>query len=111
MRRKIISALLVTGAMVIPAAGYGQSQDKPNAAPKASVGEKIDDAVITTKIKAEMAKDKAVSATNIKVETDKGVVQLSGIAKSRAEADKAAVIARSVKGVASVKNDIVVQTN
>lgn len=111
MYSKIISALLVSSLMVIPAVGYSQSQNAPNAAPKASVGEKIDDAVITTKIKAEMAKDKEVSAMNIKVDTDKGVVQLSGIAKSKAEAEKAVVIARSVKGVASVKNDIVVQTN
>jgi osmotically-inducible protein OsmY len=75
------------------------------------MGEKFDDAVITTKVKAEFAKDKEVSATRIKVETDKGVVQLSGTAKSRTEADKAVVIARTVTGVASVKNDIVVQTN
>jgi hyperosmotically inducible protein len=111
MHSKIISALLLSSAMVIPAAGYSQGPDLSDAGKKMTVGEKIDDAVITTKIKAEMAKDKEVSAMNIKVDTDKGVVQLSGIAKSRTEADKAVVIARSVKGVASVKNDIVVQTN
>jgi hyperosmotically inducible protein len=109
MHSKIIAAILVSGALIVPTAGYSQSQGSPNAAPKATVGEKIDDAVITTKIKAEMAKDKAVSATSIKVDTDKGVVQLSGTAKSKAEAEKAAVIARSVTGVTSVKNDIVVQ--
>jgi len=111
MHSKIISAFLVSSAMIIPAAGYSQGPDVSNAGNKTTVGEKIDDAVITTKIKAEMAKDKEVSATSIKVETEKGVVQLSGTAKSRTEADKAVVIARSVKGVASVKNDIVVQTN
>jgi len=111
MHSKIISALLLSSAMVIPVAGYSQGPDVSDAGKKTTVGEKIDDAVITTKVKAEMAKDKEVSATNIKVETDKGVVQLSGIAKSKTEAEKAVVIARSVKGVASVKNDIVVQTN
>ena len=109
MHSKIVSALLAAGVMITPVIGY--SQDAPKATPKASVGEVIDDSVITTKIKADMAKDKAVSATSIKVETDKGVVQLSGTAKSRAEVDKAVVIATAVKGVTSVKNNIVVQTN
>jgi osmotically-inducible protein OsmY len=70
----------------------------------------MDDAAITTKIKTEYAKDKLVSATKIKVDTNKGVVQLSGVAKSKAEADKAAEIAKNTKGVTSVKNDIKVET-
>lgn len=114
MQNKIVSALFVTGAMAIPVVGYGQGAVNPgtaNQASKPTVGEVIDDAVITTRIKTEMAKDKEVSATSIKVETDRGVVKLSGTAKSKAEAEKAVVIAQSVKGVASVKNDIVVQVN
>jgi hyperosmotically inducible protein len=43
---------------------------------------------------------------NIKVDTDNGVVKLSGNAKSQAEADKAAEIAKNTEGVASVSNDI-----
>ena len=62
--------------------------------------------MITTKIKAEFANDKQVSAMSIKVDTDKGVVKLSGNAKSKDEADKAASIAKNTKGVVSVKNDI-----
>ena len=77
---------------------------------KENVKEAVADSVITTKIKAEYAKDKQVSALNIKVDTDdKGVVTLSGKAKSTAEADKAVKIARDTKGVTSVKNDIMVQ--
>jgi osmotically-inducible protein OsmY len=68
------------------------------------------DGLITTKIKAEYAKDKAVSATNIHVDTNKGVVTLTGAAKSKAEADKAVTLAKSVKGVTSVKNDIKVES-
>jgi osmotically-inducible protein OsmY len=67
------------------------------------------DALITTKIKAEYAMDKAVSATNIKVNTDNGVVTLSGTAKSKAEADKAVQLARNIKDVKSVKNNIKVE--
>jgi len=85
------------------------SKDKPSVTEK--VKESVGDAVITTKIKAEFAKDKDVSALNIKVDTDdKGVVTLSGNAKSQAEADKAVTLARKVQGVKSVRSDIKVQT-
>src|SRR5207253_10244235 len=57
-----------------------------------SAKEVVSDSVITTKIKAEFANDKQVSAMSIKVDTDKGVVKLSGNAKSKDEADKAASI-------------------
>lgn len=66
----------------------------------------VDDATITTKVKAKFVEDPVVKAMNIKVDTYKGVVQLSGFANSQAEADKAAQIARGTSGVKSVKNDI-----
>src|SRR5919197_6392644 len=71
-----------------------------------SAKESMSDSAITTKIKADFATDKQVSAMHIKVDTDKGVVHLSGNAKSKDEADKAASIAKGTKGVVSVKNDI-----
>lgn len=71
-----------------------------------SAGATIDDAAITTKVKAKFVEDKAVSALNIKVNTYQGTVQLSGFAKSTEEAERAAQIARSVNGVKMVKNDI-----
>jgi hyperosmotically inducible periplasmic protein len=71
-----------------------------------SAGQTIDDAAITTKVKAKFVEDKAVSAMNIKVNTYQGTVQLSGFAKSADEAERAAQIARSVNGVKMVKNDI-----
>ena len=95
-------SLLVVGALAMPLAAFAAEGD--------SVSTKVGDAVITTKVKAEFAKDKTVSATDIKVETDSnGLVQLSGNAKSQAEADQAVKIAKNVKGVTGVKNDIVVQ--
>lgn len=96
-----IKNLLVVAALALPLAAFAAEGD--------SVKTKMSDAVITTKIKAEFAKDKAVSATEISVETDsQGLVQLSGTAKSQVEADKAVALAKSVKGVTGVKNDIVV---
>lgn len=96
-----LKSLLIIGALALPLTVFAAEGDP--------ISTKVGDAVITTKVKAEFAKDKAVSATDIKVDTDsKGLVQLSGTAKTQAEADKAAMIAKSVKGVTGVKNDIVV---
>jgi hyperosmotically inducible periplasmic protein len=68
--------------------------------------EAVSDAAITTKVKAEFAKEKDVSATRIHVDTDNGVVKLSGIARSKQEAERAAAIAKDTKGVVSVDNNI-----
>jgi len=69
-------------------------------------GEYIDDTVITTKVKAAIFNDPNVKATEIKVETYKGVVQLGGFVNSVASAKRAVEIARSVKGVKSVQNNM-----
>lgn len=99
-------AILVIAALSVPAISY--AQDKKPMTEK--VKENVKDSVITTKIKAEYAKDKEVSALKIHVDTDdKGVVTLSGNAKSSAEADKAVMIAKNTKGVVSVTNNIKVQ--
>ena len=73
---------------------------------QASLGESIDDSVITTRIKAKFVEDSTVSALRISVETFKGTVQLRGFANSNAEITRAAEIARSVDGVKSIRNDI-----
>ena len=100
-----LATTLVIGALLAPAAVYAADRSMTE-----KVKETVADSVITTKIKAEFAKDRQVSALNVKVDTDdKGVVTLSGRAKSKAEADKAVKIARDTKGVTSVKNDILVQ--
>jgi hyperosmotically inducible protein len=74
-----------------------------------TVGSYIDDATITTRVKARMAEDKSVSATSISVETLKGTVQLSGFAKSADERATAERLARSTPGVQAVRNDILVR--
>ncbi|MDR6212668.1 BON domain-containing protein [Paracidovorax wautersii] len=74
-----------------------------------TVGSYVDDAAITTAVKAKMAEDKTVSATSINVETLNGTVQLSGFAKSQAEKNQAEALARSAKHVRDVRNSIVVR--
>lgn len=73
---------------------------------KESTGEYIDDSVITTKLKTAILNEPTLSSNQISVETFKGAVQLSGFVGSQAEIDKAGGLARDVKGVMSVKNDI-----
>ena len=74
-----------------------------------TVGSYVDDPTLTTRIKAKFAADRTVSAMSINVETLKGVVQLSGFAKSNQEREMAETLARSVNGVVSVRNDIIVR--
>lgn len=74
-----------------------------------SAGEYIDDSVITTKIKAQLAADDFLKSFQISVKTYQGTVQLSGFVDSRKAVDKAGEIAKSVDGVKSVKNDLIVK--
>jgi osmotically-inducible protein OsmY len=74
-----------------------------------STGEYIDDTTITTKVKSAIFEDPSLKVFQINVETFKSVVQLSGFVKTNAEIAKAGSLARSVKGVASVKNDILLR--
>jgi hyperosmotically inducible protein len=74
-----------------------------------STGEYVDDSVITTKVKSLLAEDDFLKSFQIGVKTYKGIVQLSGFVNSRQAVDKAGQIAYSVKGVKSVKNDLIVK--
>ncbi|MEO5676247.1 MAG: BON domain-containing protein [Usitatibacter sp.] len=97
--KSLLAAVLFGSAIAIGSVGCSHLGDK-------SAGEMIDDATITTKVKAKFVEDPLVKAMDIKVNTYQGVVQLSGFANSMAEAEKAGQIARNTAGVKSVKNDI-----
>ena len=75
----------------------------------AKTGKAIADTVITTKVKADLFKEPELSAMAIHVETEKGVVMLSGFVDSKADAEKAVRLAKSVEGVTSVKSAIKVK--
>jgi osmotically-inducible protein OsmY len=74
-----------------------------------STGEYVDDSVITTKVKSLLAADDFLKSFQIGVESFKGVVQLSGFVNTQKAVDKAVEITRSVKGVKSVKSDLIVK--
>ena len=93
----------VSATTILAATGCSVARDQQ------SVGSYVDDSAITASVKAKLAEDKSVSATAISVETLKGVVQLSGFAKSESEKARAAEIARTTKNVSEVRNSIVVK--
>jgi hyperosmotically inducible protein len=74
-----------------------------------STGEYVDDSVITTKVKSLLAEDDFLKSFKISVETYKGIVQLSGFVNSQNAVDKAGQITWTVKGVKSLKNNLVVK--
>ncbi|NWF91760.1 MAG: BON domain-containing protein [Syntrophaceae bacterium] len=74
-----------------------------------STGEYVDGSVITTKVKTLLANDDFFKSFQISVETYKGTVQLSGFVNSQQAVHKAGEIARSVQGVKSVKNNLIVK--
>ena len=75
-------------------------------ADRQSTSEYVDDSWITTKVKSQIFAEPSLKVAQVNVETYQGVVQLSGFVDSNASMNKAVEIARSVKGVTSVKNDM-----
>lgn len=69
-------------------------------------GEYVDDAVISTRVRAQLLNEPNLSSTEINVETFKGVVQLSGFVQHKPDIAKAVEIAKGTQGVKSVKNDM-----
>ena len=96
-------AALMTAAALIVTSGCAVTRGQE------TTGAYVDDASITTSVKAKMVEDKNVDASAIKVETLNGEVMLSGFAKNSLEKSTAESIAMHVKGVKTVKNQIVVR--
>jgi osmotically-inducible protein OsmY len=99
MKRNRFTALLLAVVIALPLLG----------ACGKSVGETIDDATITTRVKTAFINDPTVGALRIDVDTFKGVVTLSGRVKSKDEEAKAIALARSIKGVAEVKSTLQIE--
>ena len=71
-----------------------------------STGQYVDDTAITTKVKAAIFNEPTLKSAEINVETFKGRVQLSGFVSTRANIDRAVILAQGVGGVTSVTNDM-----
>lgn len=104
MIRSTVAAMTAVAALLaLPGCAVTRGQS--------TVGEYIDDATITTQVKSRMVENKQVDAAAISVETLDGVVMLSGFAKNASERATAAEIARGVKGVKAVRNEIAVRAS
>lgn len=101
MHSKYLSTLIAAGTLAL-AAGNTLADDVKSDQP-------VKDSYITTKVKAELAKDKGTSASDIHVTTKDGVVMLDGTVKSAAEKELAEKDAMKVKGVMSVHNGLTVK--
>lgn len=97
MRRSAAVLLFISYAALAACASTSRTE---------GTGEYVDDTVITTKVKAAVFNDPSLKSSEINVETFKGKVQLSGFVNSQADINQAVRVARQVKGVESVSNNM-----
>jgi len=98
MSKSNFFAAILALVLVVPVIGCGKS-----------VGETIDDATITTRVKTAFVNDPAVGALRIDVDTFKGVVTLSGRVKSKQEEAQAIALAKKIRGVVDVKSTLQIE--
>ena len=101
LRTTLVSIVTAVALLTVTGCAVTRGQE--------TVGAYVDDAAITTSVKARFIDNKDVDASSIKVETLNGTVMLSGFAKNMTEKSTAESIARRVNGVKSVKNEIAVR--
>ncbi len=103
MIRTTLASALVAVAAIVSVSGCAVTRGQE------TVGAYIDDAAITTAVKARLLDSPAVAGTSISVETLNGTVMLSGFAKNASEKASAERIAKEAKGVKAVKNEVAVR--
>jgi osmotically-inducible protein OsmY len=103
--KKILRCCCVALCLALPIVWAGCTSTPT----RESTGEYVDDSVITTKVKAELAGDTVMSLFKVGVETYKGVVQLSGFVNTQEQADRAATLSKRIVGVREVKNSLIVK--
>ena len=106
-RKLLVLGVTLAGAMSVLVAGCGDRQEQPSPPPASTtVGTEIDDTVVTTKVKSALLADPDIKSFDLKVETRKGAVQLSGFVDNQTQVDRALAATRAVQGVKSVENNI-----
>lgn len=103
MNIKFAGGLVLAAALFFPAFSYAADTSTD------TTGEYLDDAGITTKVKASFAKDKWVKGRDISVRTDQGVVDLTGTVDNKKVSDRATALATKVKSVKAVHNNLKVK--
>lgn len=107
------SSILMAAAIALMLGGCGNKAEPPKvgapATTKTTVGTEIDDTVVTTKVKSALLADADIKSFDLKVETRKGMVQLSGFVDNQAQIDRAITTTRGVEGVKNIENNIVIK--
>ena len=101
-----LAAALAT-AFLLTITACSKSADSPTApVAKTTIGTEIDDSVVTANVMSAFVSESDIKSLDIKVETRKGEVQLSGFVESQVQMDRAIVVARAVPGVTGVQNNM-----
>jgi osmotically-inducible protein OsmY len=108
MTGRRLTMVVAAGFALAGAPGLGCATSPPAHTPE-TTGEYLDDSVITTRVKAALLDTPALKSFQISVTTYKNVVQLSGFVDSSQTARLAGKVAEGVKGVATVRNDLIVK--
>jgi hyperosmotically inducible protein len=103
-RISAIAGAAALSALALLAAGCSPATPPAVAAP--SIGTQIDDTVVTAKVKSALLAEESIKSFDLKVETRKGVVQLSGFVDSQAQVERAIATTSGVEGVNKVENSI-----
>lgn len=100
----------VAGIMTISVVACSKPADTTGTpAPSITIGTTVDDSVVTTRVKSALLDDADIKSFDIKVETRKGEVLLSGFVDNQAQMDRATTLTRSIEGVKALDNKIMLK--
>ena len=101
--------MLMSGLSTLVTGCSGRQDNAPALQASTTVGTEIDDTVVTTKVKSALLSDPDIKSFDLKVETRKGLVQLSGYVDNQTQIERAVTATRGVEGVQDVENNITVK--
>jgi len=102
MKKTLVALIASTAVLSMAACSSTRTQRAP--------GEEVDDAALLTNVKSALVANKVTDAGEINVDVNRGTVKLAGFVDTEKEKSAAGEVARNVKGVQTVQNDIAVQT-
>ena len=106
----ILLPVTLAAALTVALSGCTKANEAgASAAPKTSIGVEIDDSVLTARVKSALLSDSDVKSFDIKAETRKGEVQLSGFVDNQAQIDRAIAGVRAIDGVTAVDNKVAIK--
>lgn len=102
-----VAAMLCMAALLMAGCNQSSTESKTTST---TVGTEVDDAVVTSGVKAALLTDPLIKSFDFQVETRKGTVQLSGFVDDQKQIDQALMLARGVPGVVNVENGLTVKS-